>query len=293
MSLFNILLESKRRIKRFAQQGWDKDLLKHVDELYEDEDFFVLMLKFHYMLDVYENEGQEAFRSGDDKRLNKIIDSFDISVSDTINMLNQFISNLEKREKEFANSINYVLSLPEASGYTIFKDKGKYKRLDTIGLELHEIAEENKENQKNKDRSTNEGKEIMRTSDGWLWYLLPKEYSRIEAEKMSHSGNLTSYQNGDKYYSLRNSKKEPFLSFITNDNMIVDVKGRFNEKPSDEYHEAIVELIIHEGINGIDHRETLDADGSIYRPDLNFFFDDLDYGLQKEILEYNPDFKTS
>lgn len=292
MSLKSLLSESSRS-KRLISQNWDSKIVNHVDGLYEHEEFFMMMIKVHYILHLQDKYGTRAFdEHSDDKKVQKFIQMFGNTMSDMNQFANIFKNNILPREKEFAQSINYAVKLPEASDFSVWDSKGVYKSLPQIGQELHNLVEENKKNVASKTRSTKEGNVYMSLEDGWSWWQLPKPYSQIEAQMMGHSGNLTSYDESDVYYSLRNNKNEPFISLIVNNNQIVDVKGRFNEKPQEEYLDMIVDLLSDESVaSSIKHRQARDVDGSIYKPDDNLFWDDFSPEQQARIKDNNPNFK--
>lgn len=63
------------------------------------------------------------------------------------------------------------------------------------------------------------------------------------------------------------------------------MKGRFNEKPSEEYHKYIVDLLMSRFVNGIK--------GGGYDPGRNFHMTDLSAGDQEKVLKANPDLETA
>jgi hypothetical protein len=102
---------------------------------------------------------------------------------------------------------------------------------------------------------------------GWKWVSLGDGYCPIEAKSMGHCGNEGA-KPGDDILSLRDPEGYPRLTFIVNDGMLGEMKGRANTKPKKDYHPAIVELLKHDEIKHVV--------GGGYLPEMNFKLNDLD-----------------
>ena len=116
--------------------------------------------------------------------------------------------------------------------------------------------------------------------EGWKWVSLGTGYCPEEARAMGHCGN-SGASSGDDILSLRDPEGKAHLTFILNDGMLGETKGRANSKPSKRYHHAIVELLKHPEIHAIR--------GGGYAPERNFHLDDLDEKQKKEIETVKPD----
>jgi hypothetical protein len=118
---------------------------------------------------------------------------------------------------------------------------------------------------------------------GWEWVSLGDGYCPIEAKSMGHCGNEGA-KPGDDILSLRDPEGYPRLTFIVNDGMLGEMKGRANTKPKKDYHPAIVELLKHDEIKHVV--------GGGYLPEMNFKLNDLDDETKDELLEDKPDLEV-
>ena len=114
---------------------------------------------------------------------------------------------------------------------------------------------------------------------GWKWVDLKKGYCDKESQSMGHCGNRGA-KTGDTILSLRDENNIPHLTFILNDGKLGEMKGRNNNKPSEKYHPAILELlklpIIHQVVGGG------------YKPENNFSLDDLNDEIKEKLLNFKP-----
>jgi hypothetical protein len=122
---------------------------------------------------------------------------------------------------------------------------------------------------------------IIQLNGGWKWVSLNKGACDTEAEKMGHCGNVPSQQPGDNILSLRDPKGNPHLTFIVNNKILGESKGKNNEKPVPKYHKAIVQLLLSPYIEKIR--------GGGYEPEHNFKLSDLSEEDQKIVLAKKPD----
>jgi hypothetical protein len=118
---------------------------------------------------------------------------------------------------------------------------------------------------------------------GWEWVSLGYGHCSIEAKSMGHCGNAGA-KSGDNILSLRDPEGYPRLTFIVNNGMLGEMKGRANTKPKEDYHPAIVELLKHDEIKHVV--------GGGYAPEMNFKLDDLDDETKNELLEDKPDLEV-
>jgi hypothetical protein len=120
---------------------------------------------------------------------------------------------------------------------------------------------------------------VIEFPNKWKWVSLNRESCNIEGSSMGHCGNA-GYKNGDVIYSLRDVKNVPYLTFIINNGVLGESKGRFNSKPEKSFHPYIVKLLT----SGIVKR----IDGGGYAPENNFELSDLSNSDYKKVISYNP-----
>ena len=107
------------------------------------------------------------------------------------------------------------------------------------------------------------GTEIVRVSDSLRWFDLNTHQSKDEGRSLGHCGNTSGSRN-DTILSLRskmlNHEGEevwvPHCTFILDKStgQLGERKGRFNQKPNNIFHDAIIQLLIEHkhiiGLNG-------------------------------------------
>ena len=116
--------------------------------------------------------------------------------------------------------------------------------------------------------------------EGWKWVDLRKGYCDKESKSMGHCGNSGALL-GDTILSLRDQNNIPHLTFILNGGNLGQMKGRNNNKPSEKYHPAIVELLKLPIIKQVV--------GGGYKPENNFSLNDLDEEIKDQLIELKPD----
>lgn len=114
---------------------------------------------------------------------------------------------------------------------------------------------------------------------GWKWVSLGRGSCSQEAKAMGHCGNSGASE-GDDILSLRDPEGKAHLTFIVNDGILGEMKGRGNSKPSSRYHQAILELLKHPSIHVVK--------GGGYAPERNFSLNDLPENERKQILSLKP-----
>lgn len=119
---------------------------------------------------------------------------------------------------------------------------------------------------------------------GYYWVSLDRSSCDKEADAMGHCGN-SGYTQGDVIWSLRDSKGIPHLTFIVNNKILGESKGFANNKPEAKYHPHIVALLL-----GNDNGESIieHVRGGGYKPENNFYIEDLEKGLQEKLLAEKP-----
>lgn len=115
---------------------------------------------------------------------------------------------------------------------------------------------------------------------GWYWAHLYKPSCSDEARAMGHCGNVGQEKAGDNILSLRDPKNYPHLTFIINNGVLGEMKGKGNSKPSKKYFPAIIKLLQSPIVKRIE--------GGGYNPQGNFQFSDLDEKIQEKILKEKP-----
>lgn len=136
---------------------------------------------------------------------------------------------------------------------------------------------------------------FIKFPNGLAWYNLDRAYCELEAKAMGHCGNQPRANTEDTILSLRKTMTraatqhqpemtlhKPILTFILNGNgFLTEMKGRFNEKPEQKYHNEIVALLRDPIVHGIK--------GGGYRPEANFSLNDLDEATKAQLLEEKPE----
>ena len=114
---------------------------------------------------------------------------------------------------------------------------------------------------------------------GWRWLSLERGYCGEEADAAGHCGNANARE-GDNIFSLRDPQNHVHLTFIVNNGILGEMKGRGNHKPSPKYHGPIVELLKSKNVGSIF--------GGGWDPDNNFHLNDLPKETQEALLKKKP-----
>lgn len=117
---------------------------------------------------------------------------------------------------------------------------------------------------------------------GWRWVSLDRSYCEMEAKSAGHCGNA-GYKKGDNILSLRDPQNIAHLTFIENNGVLGEMKGRNNAKPSPKYHFPIIELLKNDKIKSIR--------GGGYLKENNFSLDDL--SNKEALLKIKPNLDFS
>lgn len=108
----------------------------------------------------------------------------------------------------------------------------------------------------------------------WAWYANVAGFCDATAKAMGHCGNANP-KKGDVVLNLGEKVKggyRPHLTFILNNGILGEMKGRFNEKPQAKYHDCIICLLLDDRVQHVH--------GGGYLEENNFSPKDLD----KEVL---------
>lgn len=181
--------------------------------------------------------------------------------------------------KNIMNELNHYMGID----YPPIQEYDPNKNPNNALNELHYLEREWKDASKSWVPAT--GSETVIIDLGkYKWFDLGKGACRDEGEAMGHCGNVPSVSTGDVIYSLRQVKdiqgKEyhrPSLTFIANDGVLGEMKGRSNNKPNKKYHPYIMELLKSQYIKGIK--------GGGYMPENNFHPNDLTPEQREELIE--------
>ena len=126
--------------------------------------------------------------------------------------------------------------------------------------------------------------ELLIDMGQYKWFNLNTNICSLEADAMGHCGNRYA-KDGDNILSLRQVVKvagkeyhRPSLTFIINNGVLGEMKGRANKKPDKKYHKYIMELLKHDMVRGIGNGGD--------DPKGNFEFDDLTDSQQEEIRDF-------
>jgi hypothetical protein len=137
-----------------------------------------------------------------------------------------------------------------------------------------------------------EAKPIIKFANGLAWYDLDKAYCSKEADAMGHCGNEPRRHTGDTILSLRSTIQrgnktlyKPYLTFILDSHgMLGEMKGRFNNKPEEQFHDEIIALLRSPIVKGIK--------GGGYVPERNFSMRDLPHDVREKLTAEKPGLAT-
>ena len=168
-----------------------------------------------------------------------------------------------------------------------------YETPEQLEQEFKKIEDSISEKQESERRvvtpSPDDEDEIfMSFPDGWKWFHLKRASCSAEAKAMGHCGNSPRATSDDTILSLRQPVKKagktywsPHLTFILDANDVIgEMKGRNNNKPTSRYHPYIIALLKDNRIKGIK--------GGGYMPSHNFKMGDLTEAQRVEIRAANP-----
>jgi hypothetical protein len=123
------------------------------------------------------------------------------------------------------------------------------------------------------------GRTVLDCGDGYKWVSLDKGYCKQEGDAAGHCGNAANNP-GDNILSLRDKDDRVCLTFIVNEKMLGETKGRGNKKPAKHYHKQIIKLLDSDLVIGIK--------GGGYLPESNFELSDLPKSEQERLVKNKP-----
>jgi len=136
------------------------------------------------------------------------------------------------------------------------------------------------------DTSSGEPETLIKFPNGYEWQILPDSSCGNEGEAMRHCGNSDGHPD-DKMLSLREPVKKggkllwrPHLTFIVNNGLLTQMKGKANQKPDKKYHPYIIALLKDPIVEGII--------GGGFDPHNNFALNDLAKETQKKLISEKP-----
>lgn len=109
----------------------------------------------------------------------------------------------------------------------------------------------------------------------WSWISLGKRRCNSEAAAGGHCGN-SGGSAFDNIFSLRDGSNKVYLTFIVNNGILKEAKANFNKKPTEEFHPAILTLLMSKYIINV-------KTNIGYIPENNFKLNDLEPELQEII----------
>jgi hypothetical protein len=127
-----------------------------------------------------------------------------------------------------------------------------------------------------------DGKVILNFPDGYKWLDLKRGRCEIEGIAGKHCGNAGE-QPGDTILSLRDKKDYVHLTFILNNGILEERKGKANTKPKEEYHPYILELLKLPIIKGLGKGR--------YAPENDFQLSDLSEEEIQDLIKVKPEMK--
>jgi hypothetical protein len=129
-------------------------------------------------------------------------------------------------------------------------------------------------------------KEIIKFPDGSGWWFLDRAFCPDEGRSGGHCGNIDGHRNPDQRILSYRKNSQVILTFILHsDGNLGEMKGRSNTKPSTQYHQQIMSLLLNPLIKGIN--------GGGYKPENNFEITDLSKENYKILQDKKPELVQS
>lgn len=205
--------------------------------------------------------------------------------------------NRKEAVKRINEKVDIVIRILDRKFIYIFDWYNTVSEYENINLkELNYIQAENmsdkwhKELKASGEISKEKNKIILELDNNFYWVDLESTSCKEEANAMGHCAS-TSY--GDTLLSLRSKKPngviEPHvtLSYDTDQKLIVQMKGKKNQKPSQKYHKYIVDLLI---VNSGDY--VIEGTTSEYMDVNDFMISDLSLDLFKRFVQNKNNIKS-
>lgn len=194
--------------------------------------------------------------------------------------------------EDFLDRLIHFVDNAEVNNYkSVLNFQFKNKKIAEVLDQLEKLTAHDEENTKAEARLVPQGedKTFLKFKDGWEWHLLDRASCKQEGAAMRHCGNSAAGKSGQKILSLREpvAKKgkklwKPHATFIWNpDGILGEMKGYANEKPKEEVHPYIVELLKNHDITKLK--------GGGYASNKNFKISDLAPALKDKLAETRND----
>lgn len=196
--------------------------------------------------------------------------------------------------------MEHYLSYPDQEFQSIVWDKQTPEQLMNQYDKVEAAWQARRKQVLNYDEEENQPTVIIQFPDGSQWVNLDRSSCSREGDAMGHCGNTASNQRYERVLSYRTPVTKdghptkdittrfwrPRLTFIldTRDGYLGEMKGRANNKPKEELHPYIVELLKQDFIKGIR--------GGGYKPEANFEMDDLDEQTREALVNIKPSLGT-
>ena len=235
------------------------------------KDKLVSLVMKYILNDIYPNNKGDI--SADDRKTYNGLNSFDkvnFLCANYKGLVNRNISEKLASIKDYLSDTNTDMN--------IVRGLKTFDELFDLSVEYHENL-----GVVFKDEREDEGPDtdiFITYPDGWYWINLNTDYSEDEKENMGHCGQ----DSGKILFSLRDDKKQSHItaSYDESEKALYQIKGKYNSKPLDEYHNRIVDMILN------DKYEVKFMKIGSYRPDLDFNIQDLDVKKRKALYKKKP-----
>ena len=271
-----------QELKKFSQKPLDKQSIEK------------LIIEANMLIRNYVHN-HNSFSSESKKTLSKwIVYSAIKNVISVLNRPDAKYNNFERISLEMENQVthnipilsDFLISNLDNNGNLNPQLSSKFNNPSFTYNELFILNSEYHENLKKKQRNKpgREGKVVLTFPDGYFWTDLERKYCEIEKDAMGHCGNVGG-KTDDTILSLRDSKNIPHLTFILNNGILGEMKGKNNNKPSEKYHSYIIELLKLPIIKNIK--------GGGYLPENNFKLSDLTKEQFEELIKLKPEMEES
>jgi hypothetical protein len=285
-----LLLES--RAKQFISQGWNPEYVKLAFDNFKKADIAEYVLKvltYGEALNkdkelqslVFDKQNTTGFDEKTVKLAKKILKTFDENELESLlyeySRLKNQSGKLWENLKHYLSFQNYIQTYP----IKLTSSENKLLSPSVIIDSLDSWENERIDRQKEKTKELDTGEPILEFKDGWYWAFIDEPSCSAEGKAMGHCGNTANPDPNDTIFSLRTPNGSPRATFIVNDGVVGEMKGRFNKKPEDELHPYIIELL------KSDHVQHIKGGG--YAPQNNFDLYDLTNDQREDILNLKPD----
>lgn len=256
---------------------WTNSIETFIDD-YKDriKDKLVSLIMKYILNDIYPSNKDDI--STEDRKKYNGLNSFDKVSFLCIN----YKALINRNISEKITSISDYLS-DRTTDINVIRGLKTFDELYDLSVIYHENL-----GVEYKDERMDEGPDtdvFITYPNGWYWINLNTDFSEDEKENMGHCGQ----DSGKILFSLRDDKKQSHItaSYEPNQKALYQIKGKYNSKPLDEYHDKIIDMIL----NNKYEVNYMKIGG--YRPDLDFNLQDLDKKRRNTIFKKKPILKLT